>query len=195
MKNKPNRILIQESNLNSKYPKRTERLAYIRNTLIDMVQKEFDYCLMIDLDNVFSNNLSKEAFESCFNLPFDWDVVTGNSRYYYDIWALKVKELCEFDCVNKCEEDRESYRGYYSKEDIDEGCVGQIGQIMSTMKEPMYVENAFNVGAFYKLSSIKPCCKFRGIKEGNKEICEHRAFQDCIKSHGGKIVFNPKFYL
>jgi glycosyltransferase involved in cell wall biosynthesis len=98
--NKPNRKLIQESNLNSKYPKRTERLAYIRNTLIGNVPTDFDYCLMVDLDDVFTNPLSKEAFQSCFALPFEWDAVAGNSPYYYDIWALRVKELCEFDCVN-----------------------------------------------------------------------------------------------
>jgi hypothetical protein len=189
-----NRILIQESDLNSKYPKRTERLAYIRNILIDMVPKDFDYCLMVDMDNVFSNTLSKDAFESCFNLPFDWDVVTGNSGYYYDIWALNVKELCEFDCVNKVEDDRKMYT-HYTKETIDEGCVEQIGKLMTTMRDPMYVENAFNVGAIYKVSAINPCCRFQGLKEDGREICEHRAFQHCMKSHGAKIVFNPQFYL
>ena len=93
--------LIQETNLGQNYPIRTERIAYIRNLLIDAVPRDFDYFFMADLDDVFSPNVKKESFESCFRYT-GWDVMTACSvKYgYYDAWALRIPGLLETDCWN-----------------------------------------------------------------------------------------------
>lgn len=183
--------IVQETDLNARYPNRVERLAYIRNRLLCFVPPFFDYMLMVDLDDVFMSPLTKESFESCFALK-TWDAMTANGHDgYYDIWALRVPGIIEFDCWDR----------YYqlrhlggSKEQATYDAIHRYGEIMFKMRQVIPVHSAFNIGLLCKVSAIRPCCRFTGKLNGT-EICEHVPFQTCLRSHGARILFNPDFRL
>ena len=181
--------LVQETGLSTRYPNRVERLAYIRNRLLHYVPPFFDYMFMVDMDDVFAKPVQKASFEACFELK-SWDVMTASTDWYYDIWALRVPGLIEFDCwdkFHKLENDG------MSKKQAQHIAIDQYKEIMSHQTDILLVHSAFNAGALYKVSAIRPCCRYSGKTIDNKSICEHIPFQNCLRSHGGRIVFNPKF--
>lgn len=183
--------IVQETNLDTRYPSRVERLAYIRNRLLHYVPSFFDYMLMVDLDDVFLAPPSKEAFESCFTLK-SWDVMTANGRgSYYDIWALRVPGLIEFDCWTRY---YQLLRQGVPKQQATYEAIEKYKDIMATMNQILPVFSAFNIGILCKVSAIHPCCRFCASVNG-AEICEHVPFQNCLRSHGARILFNPFFRL
>lgn len=196
-----NRILIQESNLDALYPLRTQRLAYIRNKLVKSVSPSFDYLLMIDMDDIFNWAVKKESFDSCFDIE-NWDVITANSNYckiwhrngYYDIWALRLPNIIEFDCWDH--HTMLLHRGY-TYEIALQKLVIKYMDYMNMIKVPINVNSAFNGAMICKVSFIKPCCEFIGLEpaHANGMICEHVSFQNCLRSHGARIVYNPDFII
>ncbi len=86
-------------------PERTKRIAHCRNEYMKYANqydlfKKHAYTLIIDLDDVLQIESNfKQQLESCFE-RHDWDVLASNRRSkYYDIWALRSKELgITFDC-------------------------------------------------------------------------------------------------
>jgi hypothetical protein len=187
------RHVIKETNLNARFSDRTVRLAYIRNTLICHVPSNFDYFMMVDLDDVFSRPVDKKSFDSCFEMKDKWDVVTANGYGgYYDIWALRVPGVIEFDCWQKYYELMRS--GKYTQQQATYEAVDKFKDYMRDVTEPTYVYGAFNVAMISKVSIVKPCCKYSGIYEGKSSV-EHFPFQKCLRSHGARILFNPNFRL
>ena len=184
------RELVQETGLAARYPGRTDRLAYIRNRLLHYVPPQFDYMFMVDMDDVFTKPVRKESFEACFQLK-SWDVMTANTDWYYDIWALRVPGMIDFDCWKRY---YELLRAGYSTKDATWTAIEQYKERMSKLNQIVIVHSAFNAGALYKVSAIRTCCKFVGHVNGN-EICEHVPFQACLRSHGARILFHPEFKL
>jgi hypothetical protein len=72
---------------------RTERIAKARNTCLEIVYNELKYIsyhIMIDCDNVCSPTWNIDIIDKYLN-NFDndnWDCISFNRDYYYDIWAL-----------------------------------------------------------------------------------------------------------
>lgn len=182
------REIVTEDGLHSRIPDRVERLAYIRNRLLFHVPPTFDYMLMIDLDDVTQNPISKQSFESCFETN-DWDVMTGNTSWYYDIWALRVPNVIEFDCWDRY---YEIVRQGFSTQDASWKAIEKYKEWMSHVDKLLPVYSAFNAAVLYKVSMIRQCCRFSG-KTNGKSICEHVPFQTCLRSHGARIIFNPNF--
>lgn len=187
------RQIIKETNLNDRYPDRTIRLAYIRNTLLCHIPPGFDYFMMVDLDDVFSRPVKKESFESCFAMRDAWDVVTANGLdEYYDIWPLRIPGVIEFDCWQKYYEMWRSKK--YTQAEATYEAIEKFKDYMRDVDKPMYVDGAFNIAMISKVSIIRPCCRYAGIDKG--ESCtEHYPFQKCLRSHGARIMFNPNFRL
>jgi glycosyltransferase involved in cell wall biosynthesis len=187
------RHVIKENNLNNRFADRTVRLAYIRNTLLCHIPPDFDYFMMVDLDDVFNSAVQKESFDSCFEIQDRWDVVTANGKLgYYDIWPLRIPGIIEFDCWLKFYEFFRSRK--YTKEEAEYEAVYKFTHIMNAITEPTYVNSAFNVGMISKVSIVKPCCRYSGILDGNSCV-EHVPFQNCLRSHGARILYNPNFRL
>lgn len=186
------RTLITEYNLKTRISNRVGRLAYIRNRLLEYIPNFFDYFMVIDLDDVFTHPVAKESFDSCFALD-NWDVVTANGyTNYYDIWPLRVPGLIEFDCWKRYYELWRS--GKYDQKAATYEAIEKYKDIMPTIKEPMVVHSAFNIAMLAKVSVLRRCCKY-AANNGPDEICEHVPFQNCLRSHGARIVFNPNFRL
>jgi len=88
---------------------RTVRIAKCRNKYLQYFKEnnlfdEFDYILVIDLDDVLNIEVNfKEQLESCFKIT-EWDAIASNRKdKYYDIWALRSNSEilnCDFDCIN-----------------------------------------------------------------------------------------------
>jgi hypothetical protein len=187
------REVVKESNLSNRFADRTVRLAYIRNTLLCHIPPSFDYFMMVDLDDVFSHPVEKASFDSCFALKDTWDIVTANGYGgYYDIWALRVPDVIEFDCWWKFYELQRS--GKYTEKEAVYESVEKYKDYMASVTKPMYVDGAFNIAMISKVSVVKPCCKYSGIYE-NRSCVEHFPFQKCLRSHGTRILFNPDFRL
>lgn len=187
------RQVISESNLNARFPGRTVRLAHIRNTLLHHIPPGFDYFMMVDLDDVFTHPVRKESFDSCFEMKDKWDVVTANGYGgYYDIWALRVPGVIEFDCWQRYYELIRS--GKYTQKQATYEAIEKFKDYMHGVKEPMYVDGAFNVAMISKVSILRPCCRYSGVAD-NISCCEHYPFQKCLRSHGARILFNPNFRL
>jgi hypothetical protein len=183
--------LVQETNLRQRFPNRVERLAYIRNRLLHYVPPFFDYMFVVDMDDVFAKPVQKASFEACFEVK-SWDVMTAATDWYYDIWALRVPGLIEFDCW---EEYYRLRRIGISEQRAKFDAIETYKEIMSHQTDTLLVHSAFNAGALYKISTIRSCCRYSGKTLDGKEICEHVPFHTCMRSHGGRILFNPKFKL
>jgi hypothetical protein len=203
------KLLLSELNLVQKIPIREYRLAYIRNILLKNIPSTYEYFMMVDIDDVFVTPVKKESFESCFRLE-NWDIMTANSyRGYYDIYALRIPNVIEYNCWKRVEELQ--YKSNYTVERAIDHCVRYFQKFMSNIQTPLYVDSAFNVAILGKTKSLQPCCKYSSTttatysrskiffkifrKTLNFYDCEHIAFNRCIRSHGGKILFNPDFKL
>jgi len=187
------RTIVTEYNLNSRLPHRVERLAYIRNRLLEYIPNSFDYFMMVDLDNVFTTPVSKKSFDSCFELD-NWDVITAFStgNKYYDIWPLRIPGIIEFDCWTRYYELWHSEK--YNQQEAIYEAIEKYKDLVPTFTEPVVVHSAFNTAMLAKVSMIHRCCKYSHLN-GNVSVCEHVPFQNCLRSHGARIVLNPKFVL
>lgn len=205
------KILLTEDNLISNIPPRTERLAYIRNKLLDHIPTDYHYFMMVDIDDVFIHPVQKKSFESCFQVE-NWDIITANSyTKYYDIYALRIPNIIDYDCWKRVHE-LIVYKNYTFSRAFDQ-CITYFEQFMMNVKAPLYVDSAFNIAIIGKVKSLKPCCRysssisnmpnkklFKVFQRNNNNYiclyeCEHIAFNTCIRSHGGKILFHPDFKL
>ncbi len=179
-------------------PLRTERLAYLRNELMDYAHKNYpnyDYVINADLDSVtHSLNPSDvtRTLEKWEGKP--WDALFANSQPYYDIWALRSKDIgCTVDCWDAVHHD--------TARDVDKH-VSQFRKTISRDSEPMLVDSAFGGFGIYRLSSTKDC-KYDGktrvcslgysdVSKCNQELCEHVPFHEDMKRKGhGNLYIDP----
>jgi len=189
-------ILLKNKKDNYKYIfetdndyRRTVRLARGRNMIVDEVRNininnKYDYLIMLDLDDVNKDGTFVETIETNFNYD-DWDVMCGNQKdKYYDMWALRKKDIFNFDMWKQINTTGD-YQKYYNLRD------NFVETLSKT--ELTEVDSAFGGIAIYKLSSIPKECKYDGLHKNGMERCEHVTFNKCIKQNGGKIYINPYF--
>jgi hypothetical protein len=187
---KDNYYYIFEDNIQE--PRRTMRIANGRNKILEKMNDlgNFDYLIMLDLDDVTHKGTFIETIKTCFKHD-KWDVLTANQKNkYYDLWALRMHPYIDYDIISELSRDDpiEENGIIYNKLDNTKFEKGLIE-----------VESAFGGIAVYKISSIKNC-KYIGEHIGNKrypdhsEQCEHVEFNQCIKNNGGKIFINTEFY-
>lgn len=177
---KSNYYYIFENNIQEK--RRTVRLERGRNLILDKVKElnkdnNYEYLIMIDLDNVNKRGTFLKTIDSCFDYQ-DWDVICANQkRRYYDTYALRYPDL-NYDCG--------------AKRPVDGKKCGEI-KIKFPSNKRIDVDSAFGGIAIYKLSSIPNHCKYNGKYDDGDEKCEHVDFNKCIKDSGKKIVIDTKF--
>ncbi len=192
---KPNYEYIFEDNVNIQ--KRTERIAFCRNKLLDKIYSDyssFDYVLFVDMDDVLASGKLAETIGSCFMYNTDqWDGMFANSSsYYYDIWALRKKGYLDSDVWNNVYMLQSVGMGY--QQAVDK-CVTtyQINYPVDSKIIP--VISAFGGAGLYKLStliSLKP--RYNGVEPThiNGMICEHVPFNQFLSSSKAKLFINPK---
>jgi len=86
---------------------RTKRIEYCRNIYMQTIRKKkflknFDYLIILDVDNVNHNLKINNILDSLKKLPKNWIGVFPNQKLiYYDLYALRIKKYFEFDCFEK----------------------------------------------------------------------------------------------
>lgn len=181
---------------------RTERLAFLRNHLMDFVHAHphyatYDYILIVDLDGVldgFKPSSLAAAFKSS-----TWDALFANTTgLYYDIWALRSKALgLENDCWDLI---RHLMIQGYDREVAKTVCIKPYQAPLSASPPFVEVQSAFGGLGLYRLAKTKGCrydgltrtCSCQTIAPFTSpcapECCEHVAFhKDMIEKHGAKL--------
>lgn len=199
-KYKNNCKIISENNLDKRFPKRTHRLSYARNKILDYINKnnmynEYNYYVNIDLDNV-NKQLNINAVKKLLTSNLDWHVGTANQKnIYYDLWALRThkynKNMWSYDEHNK---------------GVDFNLTSRLGvNNIDVNSKPIRVLSAFGGFAIYKINKIKNCSydgyyddpKVDDKKSGDEtpdfdEECEHVKFhKDIREKNNGKIYIIP----
>ncbi|ANI98747.1 hypothetical protein A8O14_00705 [Polynucleobacter wuianus] len=178
-------------NLENIIPKRTARLAYLRNIYLDELRNKpeylgINYVAVIDFDRN-NSQLTPQGVRSCFDKS-NWAVCTANqSGPYYDIWALRHFEWCPADCwrqfyflVNHgLHENPAKFSAIYSKMIFIE-----------PKSDWLEVQSSFGGLAVY-LRSYLNHGQYVGLDGNGNEICEHVSLHKSITENGGKIFINP----
>jgi len=187
---------------------RTVVLAHGRNKLLnyvrDHVNPKYDYMIMLDLDSVMAT-LTSDMLKAAFSHDTDtWDVLTGSSPRYYDIWALRMnpsqfssihKQLwprpLTYDCWFACERDR--WRMLSRPESIHRHiCVYQC--VMKPDMPLIEVDSAFNGIGIYKVDKLDATA-YSGVARIDgvvSKICEHVPFHSRVRKNGSKIFICPQ---
>lgn len=104
-KNHPNKIRIIQGNKELGNI-RTQNIANARNKILDTIKevdlKDFDYFIMMDMDEVNAGKMNKQVLKNIVNTerketPLPWDSLSFNRVIYYDLWALSI-EPYTFSC-------------------------------------------------------------------------------------------------
>lgn len=132
---------------------RTFNISRARNSILQYIKscKECDYMIMMDCDDVCSKNININVLKQVL-YRLDWDCLTFNLDYYYDIWALSIKPYV-FSCW------------HWGKNNIDESVpfveimYKYITDKISKTDENELLEclSAFNGFAIYRLDKFNNC--------------------------------------
>jgi hypothetical protein len=167
------------------------RMAILRNTYLEIFKnspkyKGCNFLVVADLDDV-NLKLKSSAIESIFKRN-DWAAVFANqSKYYYDILALRHPTLSPNDCWKE------------ERSLIEKGMNPFIArkravfdrQIKIPPNSPwLEVDSAFGGLAIYRRNSIKNCHYSEYSSEGDY-ACEHIDFHSQIRATGGKLFIVP----
>lgn len=181
-----------EGKLRRTMPLRTERIAYCRNQLVDLVRAsefgEIDFVLMADLDGL-NESISAEGLSSCWEVQAPWGVLTANQpNGYYDIWALRHSDWMPGDCW----ENYRSLEPKFGKKIAKEIAVSSRQIAIPTSARVIEVDSAFGGLGLYRTTAFLSG-KYRGTNPDGSEICEHVPFHAQLRGAGHRIFINPAF--
>jgi hypothetical protein len=167
--------IISEKNIPGK---RTHRLAYARNKLLDLALKEnSEYIIILDLDDR-CEDISIPGIVSTLDNTTEWAMMGANQKdKYYDVWALRT-----FDNWMRGD--------FLSRENCGENDCHVDNIHIPQHMHLIQVKSCFGGLGIYKTRYIKNCKYYGG--EGDKEVCEHVSLNECINSNKGKLFINPK---
>jgi hypothetical protein len=180
--------------LEERLPRRTERIAWLRNACLDRVraspQRDWDHLVVADLDDVLARPMPERPFAHAIDWleasPQRAAVFANAAPRYYDVWALRHPRWCPHDVWHRiwgraAEESFESakFREVFRR---------QI-EIPSDMA-PIAVRSAFGGLAVYRLAQALRS-SYRGLDEGGREVSEHVAFNEAIAAAGGALHIFP----
>lgn len=122
---------------------------------------------------------------------------------YYDIWALRVRDILPFDCWQMVSHVASFY---LDQEDIVERLI-QIHQLpIPKNRSLIEVDSAFGGAALYPRQYLHEKCSYDGEYSSswfspqrlwNDQQCEHVKFHQCLKKFAPeqKIFINPTFQI
>ncbi len=182
--------LLLEDGLPS--PKRTERLAHIRNRLLETARSvdpaNESLLLMMDMDDVAGEGTLAKTIHTCFDYPFEsWDALATNRRFvYYDIWALRIRQHIEFDFAERCRQfpTLEGYQKYFQR----------FRRHIRNSDRLLPVLSAFGGAALYKMSALQGK-HYVGLNAEGGEVCEHLSLHDQMIAEGGRIFINTRMVM
>lgn len=173
-------------------PRRTERLAYIRNRLLETARsidpENEGLLLMMDMDDVAAEGTLAETIQTCFDYPYKcWDALATNRRLvYYDIWALRIRHHIEFDFAERCRQfpTNVGWQKYFLR----------FRSQIRTSDRLLPVLSAFGGAALYKMSALQGK-EYVGLSAGGGEVCEHLSLHEQMIAEGGRIFINTRMVM
>lgn len=86
---------------------RTQNISNARNNILNEIKRldysDFDYFIMMDMDDVCSKDININVLKYIINTertsPLEWDSISFNRIDYYDIWALSIHPYT-FSCLH-----------------------------------------------------------------------------------------------
>jgi glycosyltransferase involved in cell wall biosynthesis len=155
----PGASIVSLDGLSRRFPQRTVCLASARNEYLKIIKssyQDFDFMFVMDCDDVSVQLIESsriiEAVEFLERDPQRAAVFSNSRGYYYDLWALRQKELCPNDVWEElCDfvstnsvSDEEAYQVVFPK---------KIFQFDSKAA-PVEVTSAFGGLGIYKIASV-----------------------------------------
>lgn len=179
-------------NLELSIENRWERIAYCRNTYLQMLREDQDlskvtYFAVADLDGV-NTLIDRSAVLSCW-LRDDWDVCTANQNApYYDVFALRHSIWSPDDCWK--------FENSLRRQGVHPTLATEIAvykrqRWISKFSEWIEVDSAFGGLAIYRRSILRDA-QYRGILNDGSIVCEHVPFHESLRSYGARIFINPR---
>ncbi|MDT7836550.1 hypothetical protein [Aquabacterium sp. OR-4] len=180
--------LQREQGIAARMPRRTERLAYGRNRLLDAVlaRGPWDYIAWADLDGLVGPRFSTEGFLSNFQYEPVWDAVFPLSwPLYYDTWALREDHFCRDDYV--WDGQHRLNAALFDGRDIHAAT-----QILAPQRVKGWVpvRSAFGGFGLYK-GAIASRGRYAGLVHG-REVCEHVPYHAALQAAGARLYLNPQ---
>jgi hypothetical protein len=113
MKNKYKLDIVHsiENKIPDDFSFRSKKISNARNKILehikDLNQEDFQYMIMLDMDDVCSGNMDVNILKRILNneklvgdkFEGEWDALSFNRKNYYDIWALSVDPYV-FSCFH-----------------------------------------------------------------------------------------------
>ena len=188
-KTKDERLIVinHDFDLSSQdFNNRELRISICRNLYLKalyQMENIYDYVIMIDLDEIFSEPFDTENLEKVINFE-NWDVLFANQTdRYYDIWALKGALGVDYDCwkmIYECDNTSTSFESkkkkYINSKQI------QIPRNHS----PIRVKSAFGGLGIYKYQILMDT---KILYEEKKSVCEHVGFHERLVMAGYNNLF------
>ncbi|MBL6612811.1 MAG: hypothetical protein ISP49_03750 [Reyranella sp.] len=185
--------LIDLGTLDSRLPRRTERIAHARNAALDEVDRHFrghQHLVVADLDDVMALPVAVDAFAAAGHWldgePRRAGVLANAQPRYYDVWALRHAEWCPHDCWHPI-------WGRPAQESFEAAKFREVFARQITIPPhlaPIAVRSAFGGLGIYRLP-LPADARYRGLDAGGREVSEHVAFNDAIIRGGGQLFVFP----
>lgn len=180
---------VSLGNLAKRMPKRTERLAFARNLILEQVKnndryKNVDFVIMADLDGI-NRDITRERIEKCWDSHV-WDVVTANQPdAYYDVWTLRHPIWCPNDCF----EELRKIENIIGKENAWNVLIKSRQISLNPSMGMIEVDSAFGGLGIYK-KEVFICGKYEGLDSKGYEVSDHISFHNAIRKAGYRIFID-----
>lgn len=183
------------------------RNSYLENLKSDQKFNDFDFLLILDLDDININFDFCSILESISFLKNNEThaaVFPNQLKYYYDLWALRHKTLCPDDIFLDLAKIVYKEKSL-NDEIIKNSLIKKIAPLEISPSDKIFeVDSAFGGLGIYKMNYVlNNPIPYIGIKivkfldnlnkpiYSQAEICEHISFNNGIKSLGGRLFINP----
>lgn len=178
--------------LSKQMRKRTERLAFLRNKYMGLLNQEktlagFDFLIVLDMDGANERLDHKRIVEIMEESDRTWSGIFANqSEVYYDIWALRHPEWSPDDCWKQ-------YRSrpfWMGKRVAKQKYIGSRMVRLPPEGERIEVDSAFGGLGIYDLEQVRDC-RYLGLDGDGNQICEHVEFNRQIRAKGQRLFIDP----
>ena len=191
---------------------RTVKLELLRNSYIECIRtyknlRDYDLVVMVDMDNVGAWPIDLKEFSKALEfLMADKKraaVFANQIGTYYDVWALRHKELCPSDAWEEVMDYKNKNPQVSDEEAFNQTFKKRIHSIPPT-KDPIAVDSAFGGLGIYRMNYIlknpNPYLGYKvksipstdgTFKISRRQYCEHVHFHEGIRSLGGELYIYP----
>lgn len=180
--------------LAERLPRRTDRLAFARNSCLDEIRRSewaaYDHLVVADLDDVLAWPVSAKGFADAAAwldaAPARAGALANASPRYYDIWALRHDTWCPDDCWHSIwgRDPTETFEAAK----VRESCARQI--VIPRSVPPIGVRSAFGGLGLYKMRFALGA-RYCGVDGRGREASEHVAFNEAVGRAGGQLYIFP----